>query len=528
MVVWAARKFVLNLIFQSVAQGFLKNGIMQLQWRISFDINKADVFTVICAALALRGIISLQPYSGKGTPPMYGDYEAQRHWQEITINLNPTNWYTNSSKNDMQYWGLDYPPLTAFHSHILGRIAKHVNESFVELKTSRGFESNEHKSFMRLSVLWADLIIYIPAILSLGFAITNTLKDKLFLACFFVLSLNPAQILIDNGHFQYNNISLGLTAFAIYFILKGKHCLAAFCFTLALNYKQMELYHSIPFFVYLLKVSFSQNSFKNKIITFIKIAVTVLATFVILWLPWIYSINSVLTVLRRLFPLARGVFEDKVANFWCSLHTFLKLKNYISNQGMAALCFIATLIATLPANAMLFVTKTKTTFFLSLTNTALAFFLFSFQVHEKSILLVTLPATCLFTYKPHTVIWFLETATFSMFPLLIRDGLTIPYFAIFLVFFIPLKQICLNDYMLPQRENKKIKFILNLSTGYILIISLAAVLISPPQKYPFIWSLIISFISFCHFFIFFIYCIFLQYKHTKGVTSIQSNKQHYS
>ncbi|XP_037959961.1 probable dolichyl pyrophosphate Man9GlcNAc2 alpha-1,3-glucosyltransferase isoform X2 [Teleopsis dalmanni] len=462
MVVWAARKFVLNLIFQSVAQGFLKNGIMQLQWRISFDINKADVFTVICAALALRGIISLQPYSGKGTPPMYGDYEAQRHWQEITINLNPTNWYTNSSKNDMQYWGLDYPPLTAFHSHILGRIAKHVNESFVELKTSRGFESNEHKSFMRLSVLWADLIIYIPAILSLGFAITNTLKDKLFLACFFVLSLNPAQILIDNGHFQYNNISLGLTAFAIYFILKGKHCLAAFCFTLALNYKQMELYHSIPFFVYLLKVSFSQN------------------------------------------------------------------RNYISNQGMAALCFIATLIATLPANAMLFVTKTKTTFFLSLTNTALAFFLFSFQVHEKSILLVTLPATCLFTYKPHTVIWFLETATFSMFPLLIRDGLTIPYFAIFLVFFIPLKQICLNDYMLPQRENKKIKFILNLSTGYILIISLAAVLISPPQKYPFIWSLIISFISFCHFFIFFIYCIFLQYKHTKGVTSIQSNKQHYS
>ena len=25
--------------------------------------------------------------SGQGVPPMFGDYEAQRHWQEITVNL---------------------------------------------------------------------------------------------------------------------------------------------------------------------------------------------------------------------------------------------------------------------------------------------------------------------------------------------------------------------------------------------------------------------------------------------------------
>ena len=28
--------------------------------------------------------------------------------------------YTNSTRNDLMYWGLDYPPLTAYHSWICG------------------------------------------------------------------------------------------------------------------------------------------------------------------------------------------------------------------------------------------------------------------------------------------------------------------------------------------------------------------------------------------------------------------------
>ena len=39
---------------------------------------------------------------------MFGDYEAQRHWMELTVHLPVRKWYTH----DLQYWGLDYPPLT--------------------------------------------------------------------------------------------------------------------------------------------------------------------------------------------------------------------------------------------------------------------------------------------------------------------------------------------------------------------------------------------------------------------------------
>ena len=61
-------------------------------------------------------------FLGQETPPMYGDYEAQRHWQEITVNLPITEWYFNTTDNDLMYWGLDYPPLTAYHSWIIGKV----------------------------------------------------------------------------------------------------------------------------------------------------------------------------------------------------------------------------------------------------------------------------------------------------------------------------------------------------------------------------------------------------------------------
>lgn len=32
-------------------------------------------------------------YSGEGNPPMYGDYEAQRHWMEITLHTPLSQWW---------------------------------------------------------------------------------------------------------------------------------------------------------------------------------------------------------------------------------------------------------------------------------------------------------------------------------------------------------------------------------------------------------------------------------------------------
>lgn len=65
---------------------------------------------------------------------MYGDYEAQRHWMELTIHLPFSKWYYY----DLPYWGLDYPPLTAFVSWICGYMCVQLSPSVVVYFTEDG------------------------------------------------------------------------------------------------------------------------------------------------------------------------------------------------------------------------------------------------------------------------------------------------------------------------------------------------------------------------------------------------------
>lgn len=74
----------------------------------------------ITSRIKLTCFTRLNRTKGEGKPPMFGDYEAQRHWMEITTNLEINEWYINSTSNDLLYWGLDYPPLTAYHSYLNG------------------------------------------------------------------------------------------------------------------------------------------------------------------------------------------------------------------------------------------------------------------------------------------------------------------------------------------------------------------------------------------------------------------------
>lgn len=75
--------------------------------------KKIETLDVICF-IDETGVWGL----GFDSPPMYGDFEAQRHWMEVTTSLPVSRWYFY----DLGYWGLDYPPLTAYHSWLLGKM----------------------------------------------------------------------------------------------------------------------------------------------------------------------------------------------------------------------------------------------------------------------------------------------------------------------------------------------------------------------------------------------------------------------
>ena len=97
---------------------------------IALDLDGRRVVQVVYGAMGLFWSLTHFPsalactdrVAGFQSPPMHGDFEAQRHWMEITAHLPISSWYFY----DLQYWGLDYPPLTAYHSWVLEKMCATV------------------------------------------------------------------------------------------------------------------------------------------------------------------------------------------------------------------------------------------------------------------------------------------------------------------------------------------------------------------------------------------------------------------
>jgi len=203
------------------------------------------------AALLVRVLVSVGPYSGQGAAPKFGDYEAQRHWMELTLHLPPSDWYRDTSDNDLAYWGLDYPPLSAYQSLLHGRIINASLPDAVALRSSRGYESTEsyvlrfnrlfncsfhaescvvktcccfgptRKLLMRWTVLSSDLLVFFPAALWFvwayvkgGIGISAEERREGWMWLLAMVLLSPCLLLIDHGHFQVscsNDFSLRWT-----------------------------------------------------------------------------------------------------------------------------------------------------------------------------------------------------------------------------------------------------------------------------------------------------------------------------
>lgn len=517
--------------------------------------GKLQLALITSFAVLLRCCITYHSHSGEGKPPMYGDYEAQRHWQEVTLNLPLDEWYINSTDNDLQYWGLDYPPLTAYHSLLLGHIANRIDPSFVKLRESRGFESAAHKHFMRLTVLVADLLIYLPAIVYFMINLRSWSRSQLDESNLFrftrrdvaVLTalIYPGLILIDHGHFQYNCVSLGFFVAAVAAIAQDSFVIGSILFVLALNYKQMELYHALPFFFYILgrHTPGKTRSWPRCIRTLICVSLAVLLTFGVIWMPFFRSRDLFFSAVLRLFPFSRGVFEDKVANVWCAVNVVYKLRQIFTNVQLAKICLITTTCAVLPSCVSLYLSPTRSAFVLSLINSALAFFLFSFQVHEKSILLVAVPVLLHFHNDPLPCFWFLIISHFSMLPLFIKDGLYLAYLGTMIFYFCSVlwmwpdlffngrtnsslnkakskskggvkqhKKSKLFPDLLNYSKYKKSFFLVEFyeSISCALLLSIVIQIVKPPERYPDLFPLLVSIYSCGHFLGFFIYFNYVQ------------------
>lgn len=186
-------------------------------------------------------------------------------------------------------------------------------------------------------------------------------------------------------------------------------------------------------------------------------------------------------------------------------------REHYSNEDMAKLCLFSTLAACLPTNIYLFFKATVPNFLQSLVITSLAFFLFSFQVHEKTILLVSAPVLLLLPVvrEKKWLILFLQTATFSMTPLLKKDGLILAYFALSILFIVAsvvLNELSWSDDNKRSSGWERVKLLICgssiiIQSGLVLTLMYA----NPPERYPYLFELLIAAFSAGHFLLYFVY-----------------------
>jgi len=517
---------------------------------------------VVLFGVFVRYAVSLGGYSGAGTPPMFGDYEAQRHWMEITIALPLGDWYRQTPLNDLQYWGLDYPPLSAYVSWLCGKALELWEPAAVALGSSRGYETPTSKLFLRLSVLAFDVLLYLPALVLFFRRVQPRLEPKegggggggggggdgggggggggggsrsthlLLLAL-----LQPALILIDHGHFQYNAVSLALALWAVLAFDGGYHMAGAACFSAALNFKTMALYLAPAFFFWLLARALGCAEGPARRVA--RLGAAVIATFAVHWLPFcLFAADDtgpaaagaaaggggscaagMLAVLGRMFPFGRGLFEDKVANLWCSLSLLVKVQHRFAVPALLRASTALTLLLLVPSGVSLLARSagrpSTKALLVALLCSSLSFFLASFQVHEKSLLLPLLPVTLLLPAAPLLFGWWSALGAFSMFPLLLKDGLPLQYAAC---------QALFGGALLLQQQQQQqqqqggaedddgddsaarhplddlvpawlVRWFLRLSLCGALVIHGAAVAVTPPARYPDIITMLFAVFS---------------------------------
>lgn len=298
--------------------------------------------------------------------------------------------------------------------------------------------------------------------------------------------MTPGFILIDHGHFQYNNVMLGLLLWSLAMFARYRYSLSVVFLMLSISFKQMNIYSIPAFGSALLGIGLSHGSLKRTLSCYLKWGLTAIITLSACFAPFLESKELILIVLRRLFPVNRGLFEEKVANFWCSLSILTKIHRKYPNEKLFQFCLgsVALTLSPVVIAFIIFGAKKRlgvTKFLYGLSYVCLVMYLFSYHVHEKQIIIPLLPIAFLSAEDPWFVYFFTLWSSFSLYPLMRKDNLQIAYFSILVTWH------CFF-YLINQSKFNKIpglwKLFIVLSVDFILLHHAGQFLWTPPIKLP--------------------------------------------
>ena len=329
------------------------------------------------------------------------DFEVHRNWMAITHNLPLQNWYHENTSE----WTLDYPPFFAYFEYILSQGARLIDPNMLKI-TADPYENENCIGYQRFTVILSETVL----VFSL-FLYSNNLLTALVL-------LNPGLIYVDCNnykdiHFQYNGMLIGLTLLSIHLINKKKFIQSAVIYSILLLFKHIYLYYVFfiqapAYFLFFLK-HFCMHKKKISLKNLFFSGFTVITIFAIGLLPFWPEKNALFS---RLFPWGRGLTHSYWApnlwslyNFTDSILSFLIKKSFKTEYtlGLVQICnhsilpnitpFITfVVLAVFMSFLCVVVWKSQENMFCEcLCWSALGFFLVGWHVHEKAVLMISIP-----------------------------------------------------------------------------------------------------------------------------------------
>jgi len=412
------------------------------------------------------------------------DFEVHRNWLAITHSLPVDKWYTEATSE----WTLDYPPFFAWFECLLSQFAAKIDPKMLDVH-NLNYKSFETLAFQRLSVIVTDLVlafgVHVCAGALKGSSRIIHQQDRTDLADHLaaLVLTNAGLLMIDHVHFQYNGVLLGLLLASIGYMLSHKYLKSALLFVVLLNMKHIFLYCAPAYFVYLL-ASFcnpSRDKLTTCIANLVGLGSIVIAGFGLSLGPFVYH-GKMGDLLARLFPFKRGLTHAYWApNFWAlysavdrasvmvakalnpkyvvpadaKVTSGLVQDSVFANlpQVPPAVTFAVTAAFLVPVFVRLWQSpKQPMQFVRALILCSFTSYMFGWHVHEKAILLVSVPWTLLAVANPGSreakIFVVLSTmANFSIFPLLFRNQETLV--KLFLLLF----HLCVCVYFNAQHKS---------------------------------------------------------------------------
>lgn len=389
------------------------------------------------------------------------DFDVHRNWLAVTHSLPLSQWYYDATSE----WTLDYPPLFAWFELLLSYPAALVDPLIVNIKHTN-YASPSCVLYQRFTVIFSDLTLlyalhqYYKYQASRPRAQDRLLATTRSLVVGVFVLLNYGLLVVDHIHFQYNGFLFGLQLLSIVRVMQGRLLEGGFWFAVLLNLKHIFLYVAPAYFVYLLRhFCFHGNSpsSASRFLPprFLMLGGMVVGVFLLSFGPFMW-LGQLGQVLSRLFPFKRGLCHAYWApNVW-ALYSFADIVAAALGQrfgllsgscdsegcggGMTSglvgemgfkvlpevppwLTLAITALSMMPSLFKVWLDKEACplSFLKLLILCAYSSYLFGWHVHEKAVLLITLPMSFLAAEEVKFTSGFLflsMAAHVSLFPLL--------------------------------------------------------------------------------------------------------------